>query len=109
MAAVEVRLAHDSDVETMAAIYIAAARLGWAHIFGELDLETAQSPVDRLRGEIESADPRQQVLVADREGWWVVAYAVVWPSQDADADSRVGELDASTAIHGCGARVSAEP
>jgi len=108
MAAVEVRLAHDSDVETMAAIYIAAARLGWAHIFGEQDLETVLPPVDRLRGEIESAGPRQQVLVADREGW-VVAYAVVRPSQDVDADSRVGELDASTAIHGCGARVSAEP
>jgi L-amino acid N-acyltransferase YncA len=94
MTAVEVRVANDNDVETMAAIYVAAARQGWAHIFGERNLETVQPPVDRLRGEIVSTDPRQQVLVADREGR-VVAFAVVRPSQDADADSsRVGELDA---------------
>ncbi|MGZ4394794.1 MAG: N-acetyltransferase family protein [Gaiellaceae bacterium] len=94
MTAVEVRPAHERDVETMAAIYVSAARQGWAHIFGRRNLETVQPPVDRLRGEIASADPRQQVLVADREGR-VVAYAVVRPSQDDDVDSsRVGELDA---------------
>jgi GNAT superfamily N-acetyltransferase len=92
--AVEVRLAHDGDVETMAAIYVTAARQGWAHIFGERNLETIQPPVDRLRDEIACTDPRQQVLVADRERR-VVAYAVVRPSQDKGADrSRVGELDA---------------
>ena len=94
MTTVDVRRAHESDVETLAAIYLTAARRGWAHIFGEANLETVQPPVDRLRGEIASTDPRQQVLVADREGR-VVAYAVVRPSQDRDADStRVGELDA---------------
>ncbi len=94
MTAVEVRLARESDVETMAAIYVAAARQGWAHIFGERNLETVQPPVDHLRGEVASTDPRQHVLVADRQGR-VVAYAIVRPSQDDDADSsRVGELDA---------------
>jgi GNAT superfamily N-acetyltransferase len=93
MAAVEVRLAYESDAETLAAIYVTAARRGWAHIYGEANLETVQPPVDRLRGEIASPDPRQQVLVADTEGR-AVAYAVVRPSQDADVDStRVGELD----------------
>jgi GNAT superfamily N-acetyltransferase len=94
MTAIEVRSAHESDVEAMAAIYVAAARQGWAHIFGEQNLETVQPPVDRLRAEIASTDPRQQVLVADRNGRGI-AYAVVRPSQDEDADgSRVGELDA---------------
>jgi len=94
MSPVEVRLAHESDVETMAAIYVAAARKGWAHIFGERNLETVQPPVDSLRDEVTSIDPRRQVLVADSDGR-VVAYAVVRPSQDEDADSsRVGELDA---------------
>jgi L-amino acid N-acyltransferase YncA len=94
MTAVEVRLADERDVETMAAIYIAAARQGWVHIFGERNLETVEPPVDRLRGEVASADPRQHVLVAASAGR-VVAYAVVRPSQDEDADSgRVGELDA---------------
>jgi L-amino acid N-acyltransferase YncA len=94
MTTVEVRPAHESDVETMAALYVTAARQGWAHIYGERNLETVQPPVDHLRGEMASTDPRQQVLVADREGR-VIAYAVVRPSQDEDADSsRVGELDA---------------
>lgn len=93
MTAVGVRLAHESDVETMAAIYLTAARQGWAHIFGERNLETIQPPVDRLRGELASIDPRQRVFVASREGR-VAAYAIVRPSQDEDADSgRVGELD----------------
>ena len=39
MTAVEVRPAHESDVETMVAIYLTAARQGWAHIFGERNLE----------------------------------------------------------------------
>ena len=94
MTGVEVRLAHEGDAETMAAIYVTAARQGWAHIFGELNLETVQPPVDRLRGDIACTDPRQQVLVADREER-LVAYAVVRPSQDEDAErGRVGELDA---------------
>ncbi len=94
MTAIEVRLAHETDVETMAALYVDAARQGWAHIFGERNLETVQPPVDLLRAEIASSDPRQQVLIAD-SGGRVIAYAVVRPSQDEDADSnRVGELDA---------------
>jgi len=77
----------------MAAIYVTAARQAWMHIYGEASLETLQPPVDRLRAEIASTDPRQQVLVVDREGR-VVAFAVVRPSQDEDVDSsRVGELD----------------
>jgi GNAT superfamily N-acetyltransferase len=94
MTAIGVRPAHDSDAEAMAAIYVAAARQGWAHIYGELHLETVRPPVGRLRAEIASTDPCQQVLVADRKGR-SIAYAVVRPSQDEDADSsRVGELDA---------------
>ena len=90
----EVRPASERDAETMAAIYAAAARQAWAHIYGEQNLEALQPPVDRLRAEIASADPRQHVLVAVREGR-VIAFAVVRPSHDEDADSsRVGELSA---------------
>lgn len=93
MIAVEVRLAQDSDVETMAAIYVAAARQGWVHIFGEQRLMKLKPPVDRLRTELASTDTRQQALVADTEGR-VIAFAILRPSQDEDADSTVvGELD----------------
>lgn len=108
MTAIEVRPARESDAETMAAIYVTAARQAWGHIFGEPNLETLQPPVDRLRAEIAAADPRKHVLVADRERQ-VIAFAVVRPSQDEDADnSRVGELDPSTPIRPCGAKGSVE-
>ena len=94
MSAVEVRRADEGDVETMAAIYLSAAREGWAHIFGEERLATVEPPVERLRAELTATDPRQRVLVADR-GECVVGYAVVRPSRDEDSDDgRVGELDA---------------
>jgi L-amino acid N-acyltransferase YncA len=93
MTALEVRCADERDVETMAAIYVTAARQGWAHIFGEQNLETVAPPVDHLRDQVASTDPRHQVFVADRQGR-MVAYAVIRPSQDEDADSSVGELDA---------------
>jgi GNAT superfamily N-acetyltransferase len=93
MTAVEVRPADGSDVEAMAAIYVNAARAGWAHIFDAPSLKTIKPPVDRLRAELASTDPRQQLLVAEREGR-VTAFAVVRPSRDEDADSVcVGELD----------------
>ncbi len=88
-----VRSANDGDVETMAAIYVDAARTGWAHIFGESGLDDLQPPVDRLRAELASTDPRLQVLAAEREGR-VIGFAVIRPSRDADADGiQVGELD----------------
>jgi L-amino acid N-acyltransferase YncA len=93
MAVIEVRSAGDGDVEAMAAIYVDAAREGWAHIFGESALEALEPPVDRLRAELASTDPRRQVLVAEREGR-VTGFAVVRPSRDGDADAvKVGELD----------------
>jgi GNAT superfamily N-acetyltransferase len=93
MSAIDVRPADDSDVETIAAIYVNAARAGWAHIFDQPSLEALKPPVGRLRAELASTDPRQQVLVAEREGQ-VIAFAVVRPSRDDDADSvNVGELD----------------
>jgi L-amino acid N-acyltransferase YncA len=93
MIATEVRPADDSDVEAIAAIYVSAARAGWAHIFDQSTLEDLKPPAARLRAETASSDPRQQVLVAEREGR-VIAFAVVRPSEDEDVDSiRVGELD----------------
>jgi GNAT superfamily N-acetyltransferase len=93
MAVIEVRSADDSDVGAMAAIYVDAAREGWAHIFGESSLEALEPPFDRLRAEFASTEPRREVLVAEREGR-VIAFAVVRPSRDEDADGiQVGELD----------------
>jgi L-amino acid N-acyltransferase YncA len=68
MTAVEVRPADDSDVEAIAAIYVNAARAGWAHIFDEPSLKAIEPPVGRLRAELASTDPRERVLVAEREG-----------------------------------------
>jgi hypothetical protein len=45
MTAVEVRPADDSDVEAIAAIYVNAARAGWAHIFDEPSLKAIEPPV----------------------------------------------------------------
>src|SRR3954468_12338458 len=93
MTAVEVRPAAASDVEAMAAIYVSAARAGWAHIFGAPSLQAIEPPVDRLRDELACTDARQQLLIAEREGR-VIGFAVVRPSRDEDADSvRVGEVD----------------
>jgi L-amino acid N-acyltransferase YncA len=93
MSSIEVRPAGHSDVEAMAAIYVNAAREGWAHFLGESSVEALQPPVDRLRAELASADARHQILVAEREGR-VFAFAVVRASQDDDADGlEVGELD----------------
>jgi GNAT superfamily N-acetyltransferase len=93
MAVIDVRSADDGDVETMAATYVNAARASWAHIVGESSLETLQPPVDRLRAELASTDPRRQVLVAEREGQ-VIGFAVVRASRDGDADGvQTGELD----------------
>ena len=93
MSTVVVRPADDRDVEAMAAIYVNAARAGWAHIFDEPSLQVIEAPVDRLRAELASNDSRRQLLVAEREGR-VIGFVVVCPSRDTDADSvRVGELD----------------
>jgi GNAT superfamily N-acetyltransferase len=93
MSVIEVRSADDGDVETMAAIYVNAAREGWAHMFGESGLAALEPPVERFRAELASTDPRRQVLVAEREGR-VVGFAVVRPSRDGNADAvQVGELD----------------
>src|SRR3954452_6001850 len=77
----------------MAAIYVNAAREGWAHILGASSLEGLEPPVDRLRADLASADARQQMLVAEKEGR-VIAFAIVRPSRDEDADAAaLGELD----------------
>jgi hypothetical protein len=62
MTAIDVRRAEERDVETIAGIYVNAARVGWAHIFDKPSLQTLKPPVDRLRAEVASNDLRQQVL-----------------------------------------------
>jgi L-amino acid N-acyltransferase YncA len=90
---IDVRSAADSDIEAMAAIYIEAARAGWARILGTSNLEALEPPVDRLRAEFASTDARQHVLVAEKEGR-VIAFAVVRQSRDEDAHgAEVGELE----------------
>ena len=100
------RPADDGDVEAIAAIYVTAARAGWAHIFDEPSLKAMEPPVDRLRAECASEDPRRQVLVAECEGR-VIAFAVLRPSQDENVDGiQVGELDqfySAPAVWGLGA------
>ena len=66
MTALVVRSADDSDVEAMAAIYVNAARAGWAHIFDEPNLKDIEPPADRLRPELTCTDSRQQLLIAER-------------------------------------------
>jgi len=93
MTGIEVRPADAGDVEAIAAIYVNAARAGWAHIVDGPSLRAMEPPVDRLRAEFASTDPHRQLLVAESEGR-VVAFAVLRPSQDEDADgAQVGELD----------------
>jgi GNAT superfamily N-acetyltransferase len=93
MSAISVRAGRDEDAEEMGAIYIAAARAAWTHIYGASNLENLEPPVKRCRSELRSADARHQVLVAEQDGR-VVAFAVIRPSDDEGADSAVvGELD----------------
>jgi len=66
--AIEVRAARDSDVEAIAAIYVDAAREGWADFLGESNMDALQPPLARFRAELGVADARQQMLVAERGG-----------------------------------------
>ena len=55
------RPADDGDVEAIAAIYVTAARAGWAHIFDEPSPKAMEPPADRLRAELRvRPTPRQQ-------------------------------------------------
>lgn len=93
MKAINVRVAREGDEEAMAAVYVAAARQAWAHIYGEANLDAMEPPVAFFRDEITHDDSRQQALVAENVSA-VVAFAVIRPSRDEDADEdTVGELD----------------
>jgi L-amino acid N-acyltransferase YncA len=88
-----IRPARQDDADAMAAIYVAAARKAWAHIYGEENLATLDPPAERFRSEIAAASGRRHVLVAEDEGG-VSAFAVLRASEDEDADpDAVGELD----------------
>jgi hypothetical protein len=84
---IDVRPVEDRDIEALAAIYVDAARAGWAHIFGASNLQALEPPADRLRAEFASTDARQQVLVAEKGGR-VIAFAVVRQSRDVDVRCR---------------------
>jgi GNAT superfamily N-acetyltransferase len=93
MSPISVRLGCQGDAEAMAAIYVAAARRAWSHIYGSDSLKTLQPPTERFRSEIGSGEQRHRVLVAERDDV-VLGFAVVRPSQDEDADrGPIGELD----------------
>jgi len=38
----------------MAAIYVAAARQAWGHIYGDSELQSVRPPVERFRADIAS-------------------------------------------------------
>jgi GNAT superfamily N-acetyltransferase len=93
MTRISVRLGCHGDAEAMAAIYVAAARRAWSHIYGSKSLETLQSPTERFWSEIGLTEQRHCVLVAERDEV-VLGFAIVRPSQDEDADrGHIGELD----------------
>src|SRR4051794_36078484 len=41
----------DRDIDALAAIYVDAARAGWAHMLGASNLQALEPPVARLRAE----------------------------------------------------------
>jgi ribosomal protein S18 acetylase RimI-like enzyme len=87
---VVVRPARSEDAEAMAALYVAAARAGWPHIYGAGNLAELEPPVEGFRAFVDG--PGQRVLVAEHEGA-VAGFALVRPSPDEDAGDGVGELD----------------
>jgi GNAT superfamily N-acetyltransferase len=89
--AISVRAARAGDEEAMGAVWLAAGRRAWPHIFGEESLETLQPPVASFREQITQDDDRT-ILVAESDGR-VVAFAVLRASPDEDADGgTVGQL-----------------
>src|SRR4051794_22607724 len=75
----------------MGAVWVAAGRHAWPHIFGEDSLKTIEPPVESFREQITQDDTRT-ILVAESNGE-VIAFAVLRASPDDDADATaVGQL-----------------
>lgn len=84
-----VRPARPGDGAAISRVFLAATRAGWADFLPADGLRALDSPAERWERELASG----QALVAERDGE-IVAFAVVRPSRDEDADpDRVGELD----------------
>ena len=91
MTAISIRAARAGDEELMGAVWVAAGRQAWPHIFGEDSLKTIEPPDESFREQITQDDSRT-ILVAECDGE-VVAFAVLRASPDDDADGRaVGQL-----------------
>lgn len=93
MVGLVIRHARVTDAHTMAEVYVAAAREGWAHMYPADGLAQLRAPEAHMVEEIENPSPCRSVLVAELDGT-VVGFAVVRRSEDEDAGTdTVGELD----------------
>ena len=97
-----IRCGRAGDGEGMSRVFLAAGRRAWTHFLPEQELAAASPPAEHWERQVAGEDGAL-ALVAELEGE-VVAFAVIRPSQDADA-AGAGEIDtfyASPRVWGSG-------
>ena len=81
---VAVRELRPGDHDAIGRVFVEAAQAAWAHFIPSEGL-AGLVPPERWK--------RETVLVSESDGAGVVGFAVLRPSDDADADASTGELD----------------